>query len=570
MARRRRLSPSDAELFEIDAPKVDVPPPAPKPPPYPKGESAAQLAARGVMRKAVEARGSLEKFFGFVMRHELTGKLLTPTPHQRVMFSFIDAHPYCVLRLPVGTSKTYTTAAWALRKLGSDPTQRGAFISGSAWQAQKPLAMAKDYITAPNLAARTSLVYPQLRPSDRPDDPWTQTEATIERPRGIRDPSMVARGYEGKVAGARLGWEAIDDIVDDENSASSESCAKTNARLHGRFLSRLDPDGGEVLVCNTPWNRKDATYHLELEAGWPTLSMSIEGDVWCANADAAWAAMAEAELLRPALKPERWRLRAHDPDPNDAEPLWPERYSRDKIAELRRKTLPYEYARLYLCEPFDENAARCQREWIEKCKKNGLGMTLVSSYSGPNPTFTGLDLGIGDGRQHGKTVFTTFELRDDGSRRLLDVEGGRYTGKQIVTKLIDKHDAYGSSVSVESVSAQDFIRQWALDVRVDLNIKPYTTNRANKRSLDFGVESIFTEFQNGAWAIPCDRSGRCHPEVQALIDDMLYYQPPPAHTGDYLMSLFFARERARKASRGNPSFTPGSRANTQEQSLSGF
>jgi hypothetical protein len=49
---------------------------------------------------------------------------------------------------------------------------------------------------------------------------------------------------------------------------------------------------------------------------------------------------------------------------------------------------------------------------------------------------------------------------------------------------------------------------------------------------------------NGAWAFP-NRGGVCHPNIQRLIDDCLYYVPSK-HTGDVLMSLFIAHEIAKK------------------------
>jgi hypothetical protein len=48
--------------------------------------------------------------------------------------------------------------------------------------------------------------------------------------------------------------------------------------------------------------------------------------------------------------------------------------------------------------------------------------------------------------------------------------------------------------------------------------------------------------QNGKWILPC-QGGRS-PELQALVSEMLYYDPR-AHVGDRLMALWFAREAAR-------------------------
>jgi len=176
----------------------------------------------------------------------------------------------------------------------------------------------------------------------------------------------------------------------------------------------------------------------------------------------------------------------------------------------------------------------------------GVGMTMVSSYTGPNPTYTGVELGVGPSNGHDPTVLSTIEKFPDGKKKILDIESGRWSGMTIVDKLIDKCDRYKSVARVENNSAQDFIRQFAVAKRKDLLIHAQATTVANKWDKDFGVESIFSDFQNGGWIIPCDEIGRCHPEIQKFIDDCLYYQPPPAHTGHYLMGMWLAREASRR------------------------
>jgi len=526
----------------------------------------AELLVRALMRKAEAARGSLEEFYRLVMRHETTHELLDPAPHQCLMFSFVEHHDRCVFRQPVGTGKTFGMAAVTLWLLGRDRTARGACVSKTANQAGKVLSMVGDYIADPKLNGRLGLVFPYLKRSPRPNDPWSQKAIVVDRPAGIRDPSLAAAGFETTITGSRLSWLVGDDIIDDENTFSKQSRDVVASRFDGRLMSRLDPLGSRAVVTNTPWHREDLTYHLENNAGWPTITMDIYGFIKISNPDASWLAEAERKYLRPSkARPGWYRLKAHDPDPNEETPLWPERYPAEVIKRIRYGAsgkggmLPNEFARSFLCEPFDAEAARCQREWIEKCKQRGMGLTLVDKYDGPNPTFTGVDLGIGQGQSHDRTVYFTFELHDDGSRRLLDIESGRFDGRVIVDKLIGKADAYHSVVVVENNAAQDFIRQWAKDKRADLAVRAHTTTRANKANIDFGVESIFNELQNGAWIIPCDANGQCAPEVQAWIDAMLYYQPPPAHTPDHLVACWIARERARKSGSSDPKYAPGRR-----------
>jgi len=512
----------------------------------------AELAVQAVMQMGASARTSIADFYKLVIKHEITKAPLDPAAHQLLMFSFIEWHERCVFRQPIGTAKTFGMAAATLWLLGNDVTQRGAVLSKTQAQAGKVLGMVSDYITEPALNKALHLVFPHLIKSTRPNDPWTQNKIVVDRPPGIRDPSLLAVGLDGAVGGARWSWLVADDTVDIDNSLTPDAREKARMNLEGRVLSRLDPTGSRAVFTNTPWDREDLTYHLEKNAGWPTIQMDIYGNITITNADAAWLALAERDFIRPsAIRRDTYRLKAHDPDPDEQTPLWPARMSLAQIEAERRRTIPHQFARLYLCEPFDADSQRCQRDWVEKCKKLGLGSTMVHSYIGPNPTFTGLDLGIGASSQHDLTVFFTFELLPDGQRRILNIESGRWSGPTIVEMIGDMHKRYGAVVVVESNAAQDYIRQFALKTHKDLIIKAHTTTRANKQSQDFGVESIFTELQNGAWIIPCDLNGVCASEVQKWIDDMLYYQPTK-HTGDHLMSSWIARERARRHNHNDP------------------
>jgi len=167
----------------------------------------------------------------------------------------------------------------------------------------------------------------------------------------------------------------------------------------------------------------------------------------------------------------------------------------------------------------------------------------MSSYNGSNPTITGVDLAVGRGAQYDQTALFTFEQHQNGKRQIIDIEFGQWDAPTIVDKLFQKAQAYGSIVRVENNAAQDYLIQFARARNASIPIKAHATGRA-KAHPEFGVEGIFIEIQNGAWVIPCDTSGRCHPAVQRWVDECLYYQAG-SHVGDLLMASWFAREQAR-------------------------
>lgn len=508
-----------------------------------------ELLLAALVDAADRARTDVKAMFDFVIRHEKTAEPLACAPHQRLLFDFIMAHPRCVIRMPVGTSKTYTTTALTMHLLGTDPTSRGAFVSATEMQATKPVSMVRDYIEG---SAELKMTFPLLRKSPRKTDPWTQTMITVDRPAGIRDASLRAVGLDGAIDGSRLNWIVVDDILNRENTSSKAAREKVYEWFDSSVLSRIDPEGGRIVVANTPWHLDDLTYRLE-RAGWPTLTMSVTGDVTLTNCDDF-----DSDEIVPSAKPgEVYRLAAHAEPKNDegmvvveTTPLWPARYSLESIAELRSTSghALQKFNQLYMCLCRSEETAKCKIEWVDRCKDNGRGTSVVSRYAGPNLTLTGVDLAVGKGAQYDLTALFTFEQLEDGRRRILDVEYGQWDAPTIVTKIIGKAEAFSSLVMVENNAAQDYIRQFVLARNASIPVKAHTTGR-NRAHPEYGIEGLFIELQNGAWIIPCSSSGAVSPGVAKWIEECLYYQPEK-HPGDVLMACWLAMQLARQLGYG--------------------
>lgn len=552
-----------------------------------------QRLVEGVLNRARIARYDSIAFFNFVMREEKTRARLVAAAHQRLFFEFVQAYPRVVVRAPVGSSKTFCTATLSMHLLGNDPTERGAIISATQGQAAKPLSMVGDYIENEDGSyPELKLVFPELRPSHRQKDPWTQTKLVVERPPGIRDPSLVAIGVDGTLPGARLSWIVVDDVLDEENTRTNAGRMQIRRWFDSTVLSRRDVEKSKIVVTNTPWHPEDLTYALE-KAGWPTLTMSIEGEITLTNCDDF-----DSDEIRPVQGDKtrkHYRLAAHDAQaygapltywtaqgdravaendndgrrsaedeltPYDVQeqiPLWPEKVTAAKIAELRhefRFNMPA-YNQSYRCECRDDESAAVKEEWIERCKHLAVlagHHRFVQRYDGANVTVTGVDLAIGEEDKHDFTAYFTFELIPKlelggrtyrNLRRILDIEYGRFKGRSIVDKLIAKSTAYNSITRVETNAAQDFIRQWTLDLDISVPVKAHTTG-TNKTHRTMGVAGVFIEIENGAWLIPCDPDGVVPEPAQRWIEECLYYQPPPAHTGDVLMASWLARAQARE------------------------
>lgn len=572
-------------------------------------EQKRKLAARGIARAAGRARTNPRDFFSFVIREETTRERVQCLPHQRLGFRFVEHFNRCVIRWPVGFSKTYTMAALSMFLLGRNNTTRGAVISASQTQAQKPVAMVRDYIET---SQELRLVFPHLRPSTREGDHWTQSKLTVARPAGIRDPSLTAVGLHGKLPGARLNWILVDDILTEENTSTEQQRNAVTQWLLSSVMSRRDVQGAKIVVTNTPWHPEDLTYKLEA-IGWPTMTMDIDGNVFFSNTgphdlaeyngqavEMPYEGEFDSDEIRPShqafpsdddgnplpvanTRKFAYRLTAHDDPQYDPEqqhlapeqrtepffdkadqvPLWPQRYGTAEIAKLKEEyqMAMHQYNQLYRCICRDDDSARVKVEWIDRCKEKARerGIHTFTSKWDPadGPTFTGIDLGIAKKRSSNRTSIFTFAVLPDKHRRILRIDSGKWYGNEVINRLQEHYDNYSSIIRLESNAAQDLLRQWALERNVSLPIRPMPTGK-NKKSKLHGVESIFLEIENGAWLIPNDHMGRVHEAMQRAIDACLYYDPDN-HTEDELMAWWMAREQAREsgALRGGARDVPG-------------
>ncbi len=527
-----------------------------------------------MMVKAARARESLPDFFEFVMKEERTQRPVVCAPHQRVGLDFIVDHPKCALIWPAGSSKTICLVATTLWFLGRDVTTRGVFVSKTEGLAKKPLKMVQSYL---DHSQELRLVFPHLARSRL--DSWRDDRIVVDRPPGIRDASVTAIGIDGQIQGSRLNWAIIDDILDRENTANPEQRKKVLDFIMQGVHSRLDPVGARMVANNTAWHPEDAIHWLASQ--FPYLRMTITGDVYIGDdRQRVLAGLPpwDHELLRSKYDfgdDYACRLIRHgvDDSMNDV-PLFPERFfyfdwelpdgtklpparsmeeaierARIDVENKRREyaARPGDFQRFFMGIARDDGSAACKVEWIEKCKAAAREIghyEMVSEYRGGNPTFTGVDLAIGLGEEHDETAFFTFEVLPDRRRRILDVESGRWDFPTVVKKIIQKHRSYNSVIRIENNQAQDAFRQAALQMDTTLPIRPHTTGRA-KAHPEHGVPGGFVELSNGAWLIPNDRSGHCHPMVQKWVDGCLYYSASK-HTNDSVMAWYFAREQAKE------------------------
>ncbi|HXQ93868.1 MAG TPA: hypothetical protein VN864_01670, partial [Thermoplasmata archaeon] len=264
-------------------------------------------------------------------------------------------------------------------------------------------------------------------------------------------------------------------------------------------------------------------------------------------------------------------------------PLWPARYSAERLETIRQEMVhnPGAYNRTYLSDSHDESTARCKQEFIDSCLKRAreVGAYGVPGsrcedflpYYGRRPdgtvgpgenffTITGIDLAFRVEEQHDLSCMFTYECnRPDGLYRVVDVDYGHWDALTVANKAIDKALRYNSVLAVEAVGGQSFMIDMIRDkltrpvqnahgqsvgyeLLKHVQVYPMMTSQAAKANPSYGVESLFYEMARGSWLFP-NKAGVVRREMAQFIRDCREYEPS-RHVSDLLMACFLARWKA--------------------------
>lgn len=470
----------------------------------------AEAAQQRLIQKAQHARAMLCRaartdpaaFNAFVLKDEQTGAGIALAPMHREWHRLLARHDRLNIIAHVESAKTsQLSVGRVLWELGRDSNTRVVIVSNTAAQAQKIVRSISGYLER---SKELREVFPDLKPS--PAGPWTNTQLTVERVGSPKDPSVQATGVHGSIVGARIDLLILDDLLDYENARTPGLREDLWSWVHSTLFGRLTANARVISVGNA-YHRDDFLHRLERNPIWHTARFPVISA--------------------------------------DGKPSWPERWTLERITKKRDELGPLEFARQMLCQARDDNEARFKREWVDLALQRGNGRNLVHAVATVPPgcsIYTGVDLAVQQHASADLTAFVTICVHPNGDRELLNIESGRLAGPDIVRRISELHHRYQGIFFVENVGAQDFILQF-LRAGTAVPVRPFTTGK-NKVHPEFGVESLAAEMAAGKWVIP-NQSGRMHPEVDALVNEMLYYDPR-AHTGDRLMAMWFAREAARQ------------------------
>jgi hypothetical protein len=492
--------------------------------------SAAVRRNRNII--AARARENPNVFAVHVLRDDRTGRRIRQGPHHVKWHELAAAHDRLLIWSAVDMGKTVgLSIGRTLWELGRNPNLRIAILSKTKNLAQKIVRTCGQHISK---SAPLHEVFPHLVPETDPSLPWTSLALTVAGRLGDpKDPSVQAAGAFGNIIGSRIDRLIIDDILD---SVNTRTPAPRDALYDWvrAIMGRLSEDA-RVLMVGNAWHPDDVMHRFASEPGYTAYKFPVMD--------------------------------------KQGTPTWPEHWSAARIEKARTVDFgPLDFARQLLCQPRDDDSARFKREWLETALTRGIGLEMLCTrqelldelaspaqaaiyrLSGQDCSgirvYVGVDLGVQQHARADPSAFVAVAALPDGSRRLLHVECGRWGAPEILSRIEDHNTRYQPIFIVENVGAQDYILQMVRHTSA-IPVLPFTTGK-QKASVEFGVEAIAAELHAGKWIFPCESRTAMNREVNDLVQEVLSYEPPPTHTGDRLMGMYFAQSaiRAEEARRG--------------------
>ncbi len=381
-------------------------------------EAAAGLALTRLNIEA--ARQDPAIFVRLVLRDEETGKVIDQQPFHDEWQDELSKHDRLVLWSSIEFGKSsQITVGRVLWELGRNPSLRVLIATSTVRAAQKIIRTLSKYIeTSEALRA----VFPHLQRAKDHRAPWNMSALTIERPVISKDPSVQACGVRGRIIGSRVDLLVFDDVIDGENTSTSEKRDGVFDWLRQTPLGRLTEHARVWVVVNA-WHPKDAAHRMVDELGY-------QGRRY------------------PALTPE-------------GIPRWPRRWSLKRLARKKRDLGSLEFSRQLLCIARDEGASRFRKAWLDAAMQAGMGLRFVRRAANLPPgfaIFTGVDLAVSRKDSADLTVLATvlcyppWHPSRPGARQVLCLESGRWSAHEIVARIDDHAVRYGGLVIVENTA----------------------------------------------------------------------------------------------------------------------
>ena len=285
----------------------------------------------------------------------------------------------------------------------------------------------------------------------------SETDIIVEMDDGHRF-RIIAKGAEQKLRG--LKWNnkrpdliLCDDLENDEVVQNQERREKFRRWFYGALLP-VKSERGKIVIVGT-------ILHMDslLERLMPVLSAPTT---------------INDELRQTSTKKTLWnavKYRAHNEDFSKI--LWEERFSKDRLKEIREgylmQGMPDLYSQEYLNYPIDESTSYFRRD--------DFLPYIQEDFEGKLSYYTGVDFAISTREKSDYTVIATVGVTQAGDILVADIRRGRWDSQEIIEEMFSVQRRYRPELFITESGAIEkaigpFLKKQMVERGVYLNLYP--------------------------------------------------------------------------------------------------
>lgn len=189
-----------------------------------------------------------------------------------------------------------------------------------------------------------------------PNTKISKRKDTVEEWETTNDGEYLCSGIGGGITGSGFRWGLIDDPIKDRKQAESRTYRDNIWEwFTSTFFTRMDLDGGQILLIQTLWHKDDLAGRLL------DMQKSGEGIKWTV-------------LSLPAIAEKDDIFR------NEGEALFPEKFPLKRLFEIKATIGNYDWSSLYQGKPVPPEGQKIHSEWFNVIDKVPDGLNWVRFY----------------------------------------------------------------------------------------------------------------------------------------------------------------------------------------------
>lgn len=277
------------------------------------------------------------------------------------------------------------------------------------------------------------------RDPDKESSLWVQDKINIARPHLSRDPSFYCTGIDATVVGLHFDHFIIDDIVVEENVGTEDQIRKSI--MYFQTLPGLykDPNTVKVDVIGTHWAPNDAYAFLKQPGNGyydpdPEKSQIAILNEGCFGVD-----------------PETGR--SYSGSEPEHQPLFPSRYSREALLDMKAAMGSYAFSCQYLNDPIADDVVTFDPSQIQFFSQDQMDAWKAEGKS--FLYYTAVDPNRKQEMQHDPGVVMTVARDVEGNFFVVDVTYSRFSPTSIVEEILRQATKWNSEETwIEDTAGQ--------------------------------------------------------------------------------------------------------------------